>query len=191
MLKLKLQYFGHLTWRSDSFEKTLMLGKIEDGRRRGWQRMRWLDGITDSMDMSLRKLMLGVGDGQGSLACCSPWGCKELDTSEPLNWTGCPDGLHWWLRWQRICLQRRRPGFNPWVGRISWRRGWLPIPIFFPGEFHGQRSLVTLGSQRVGHNWATNTHTHTHLQWLGHTWDHLHWTLRVETKFSRFLMFSR
>ena len=57
MLKLKLQYFGHLMWRADSFEKILMLGKIEGRRRRGWQRMRRLDGITDAMDMSLNKLM--------------------------------------------------------------------------------------------------------------------------------------
>ena len=56
MLKLKLQYFGHLMWRTDSLEKTLMLGKIEGGRRRGWQRMRWLDSITDLMKVSLSKL---------------------------------------------------------------------------------------------------------------------------------------
>ena len=85
MLKLKLQYFGHPMWRTDSLGKTLMLGKIEGGTRRERQRMRWLDGITDSMDMSLSKL--GVGDGQGGMVCCSPRGHKGLDTTEQLNWT--------------------------------------------------------------------------------------------------------
>ena len=80
MLKLKLQYLGYLMQRADSFEKTLMLGKTEGKRRRGQQRMRWLDGINDSMEMSLNKL--GVGDGQGGLACCSPWGHKESDMTE-------------------------------------------------------------------------------------------------------------
>ena len=84
MLKLKFQYFGHLMWKANSLKKTLLLGKIEGRRRRGRQRMRWLDGITDSMDMSLSKLQKD-GEGQGSLACCSPWGRKESDTTERLN----------------------------------------------------------------------------------------------------------
>ena len=77
MLKLKLQYFSHIMQRADSLEKTVMLGKTEGRRRRGRQRMRWLDGITDSMEMSLSKL--GDSEGQGSLVCSSPWGCKESD----------------------------------------------------------------------------------------------------------------
>ena len=79
MFKLKLQYFGYLMQRADSFEKTLMLGMTEGRRRRGHQRMRWLDGITDSMDTSLSKLQ------DCSLACCSPQGCKEFNMTEQLN----------------------------------------------------------------------------------------------------------
>ena len=80
MLKPKLQYFGHLMLRADSLEKTLMLGGIGGMRRRGRQRMRWLDGITDLMDMSLGELR-----EYGGLACCDSWGCKESDTTERLN----------------------------------------------------------------------------------------------------------
>ena len=84
MLKLKLQYFGHLMRRVDSLEKTLMLGGIGNRRRRGRQRMRWLYGITDLMDVSLSELWVLVMD-KGGLACCDSWGCKESDTTKQLN----------------------------------------------------------------------------------------------------------
>ena len=113
MLKLKLQYFGHLMWRIDSLEKTLMLGKTEAGRRRGRQRMRWLDGITDVTDMSLSRLR-EVGNGQGGLAICSPWGYKESDTTELLDWTE----LSWWYihtvgNCEAIKKKKKR-------GRVPW-----------------------------------------------------------------------
>ena len=81
MLKLKLQYFGHLVKRTNSFEEALRLGKLEGRGRRGRQRMRWLDDITGSMGHELEHVP-AVGDGQESLACCSPWGHKESDTTE-------------------------------------------------------------------------------------------------------------
>ena len=104
ILKLKLQYFGHLMQRTDSLEKTLMLGKIEGRRRRGQQRMRWWDGITDLMDMSLGKLWELVM-GKRNLARCDTWGYKESDTTEQLIWTELYDKGNdaikenfWWFK---------------------------------------------------------------------------------------------
>ena len=105
IIMLKLQYFGHLMRRADSFEKTLMLGKIEGKRRRGRQRMRWLDGITDSIDMSLSKLWEMVR--QWILECCSSWGHKELDTTEQLTWTELKDLASYMAQWCRIYLPIR------------------------------------------------------------------------------------
>ena len=82
MLKLKLQYFGHLVQRTDSLEKTLMLGGIEGGRRRGWQRMRWMDSISDSMDMNLSRLWELVMERE---ACLQSMGLQRVRQTERLN----------------------------------------------------------------------------------------------------------
>ena len=108
MLKLKLQYFGHLMWRADSFEKTLMLGKIGGRRRRGmtedemagWHHWLYRHGFGWTP---------GVGDGQGGLACCGSWGCKELDMTEQLNWTE----LNWIYMFQCYSLRSSHPCIFP------------------------------------------------------------------------------
>ena len=111
MLKLKLQYFGHLMWRVDSLEKILMLGGTGDRRRRGRQRMRWPDVITDSNGHEFLWTP-GVGGGERGLACCSSWVCKESDTTERLNWLN-------WTEFQLLC-QVRIASSLPWInGHVS------------------------------------------------------------------------
>ena len=135
MLKPKLQYFGHLMGRTDSLEKTLMLVKIEGRRKRGQQRRRWLDGITDLMDTSLNKLLELVMDREvwhAAVHGVTKSQTRLRDWIEP-NLTA-PTTLVAQL------IKNPPAMWETWVGKIPWRRERPPTPVFWPEEFHGPYS---------------------------------------------------
>ena len=146
MLKQKLQYFGHLMWTADSLEKTWMLGKIEGKRIRGWQRLRWLDGIPDSMDMSLSKTQ---GDSEtGKPGTLQPMALQrvgyDLVTEQPRTNTK-----------HNLIRTRSEKAMAPHSSTLAWKIPWMEEP----------GRLQSMGSLRVGHDWVTSLSLFTFKHW--------------------------
>ena len=146
MLKLKLQYFSHLMQKADSLEKTLMLGKIEDRRRWGWQDEmvgwhHWLHGHEFGQTP-------GVGDEQGSLVCYSPWGCKEPDSTEQLNWTNMRFSKQFY--WHK----KSDSSVDGILQRECWS-GWVAILFFRGSSWLRDQTWVSIIADRFFTVWAT------------------------------------